>query len=181
VRFLALAALILAHPALAQERPLLSPSRDVDVTYAIAGPDGPLPQRLRWGVAAGKMRVDPPSPGLFMVVDTHSHRLETVRESDHVVVQVDGPKTVPGQVGGASFKAQGSAHIAGLDCTQWQTTDTDGMPTLACITADGVLLQAVSKGQVLVVAVAVRYSAQDDAVFAVPQDYRRVIAPPVKR
>lgn len=175
-----LAAVLLAGPALAQERPTLVPERDVDVIYMMAGPRGPLEQRLRWGVAQGKMRVDPPSPGLFMVVDMRSHRAETVRERDRVVIQLDSAQPLPGVASGAAFVRQGEARIAGLACTQWATTDADGHATVACITADGVLLQAASGGQVLAIAIAVRYSPQADVVFDVPADYRRIIAAPVK-
>jgi hypothetical protein len=180
--WLALLACLLAGPALAQDRPLLTPSRDVDVIYSIAGPEGPLEQRLRWGTAAGKLRVDPPTPGLFMVLDTHSHRMETVREQDHTVLQVDAAATsLPGMPAAVEFIRRGTAHIAGLDCTQWATIDNSGRPTLVCITEDGVLLRAAADGRVLAIATEVRYAAQADAVFRVPEDYRRIVAPPVKR
>ncbi len=192
MRALVLACLLLALPAAAQtppprptatpDRPILSPSRDVDVIYLMAGPEGPLEQRMRWGVAEGKLRVDPPSPGMFMVLDTRLHRLETVRETDRTVLQLDQADTAaPGVPAAASFVRRGSTQVAGLDCTQWETTDNGGKATLACITADGVLLQAVAGNRVMVVAAEVRYAAQGAEVFRVPSDYRRIIAPPVKR
>jgi hypothetical protein len=182
MRAVLLALLLAAGPALAQDRPALSPSRDVDVIYLMAGPDGPLEQRLRWGVTEGKLRVDPPSPGIFMVLDTRSHRMETVREADRTVLQVDQANMVAlGVQSAASFTRRGTSQVAGLDCTQWETTDNAGKPTLACITEDGVLLRAVAGGRVMVVAAEVRYVGQGEAVFRIPADYRRIIAPPVKR
>ncbi len=169
-------------PASAQERPRLTPSRDVDVIYRIPGPGGPLEQRLRWGVAAGKLRVDPPSPGLFMVLDTASHRMDTVREADHTVLEVETSATVlPGGGGGGVFIRRGTAEVAGLACTQWATLDNGGKPALVCLTDDGVLLRAAGDGRVLALATAVRYAPLDAAVFRIPQDYRRISPPPVKR
>ncbi len=174
--------LLIAVPALAQERPLLVPTRDVDVIYRIAGPEGPLDQRLRWGVGEGKLRVDPPSPGLFMVIDTRTHRMETVRELDHTILQVDTAATaLPGLPTTNIFIRRGEAEVSGLTCTQWATNDNGGRATLACITTDGVLLRAAADGRVLAIATAVHYDPQPEAVFRVPADYRRIIAPTVKR
>ena len=139
---------------------------------------------LSWAHAAGAARSDEDCliwNRYMSKIGWRDDRSETVREQDRVVVQIDSPGAVPGQVSGAAFAARGTARIAGLDCTQWATTDTDGRPTLACITQDGVLLQAASGDHVLLVAVEVRYAEQDAALFRVPEGYRRVIADPVKR
>ncbi len=183
-RTLLLALLALSAPARAQEpdRPRLTPSRDVDIIYRVPGPDGPLEQRLRWGVAEGKLRVDPPSPGLFMVFDTVRHRLATVRESDHTVLEVPTAATgLPGTAGTGTFIRLGTAEIAGLACTQWATLDNGGKPALVCLTDDGVMLRAAGDGRVLALATAVRYAPLDAAVFRIPPDYRRISPPPVKR
>lgn len=182
MRRLALLALLLAAPAFAQDRPRLTPARDVDVIYRVAGPDGPLEQRLRWGVALGKLRVDPPSPGLFMVLDTARHLMDTVREADRTVLEVPTAATaLPGADTGGVFVRRGQAEIAGLACTQWATLDNGGRPALICVTEDGVMLRAAGNGRVLAVATSVQYAPQPAAVFRIPDDYRRISPDPVKR
>ena len=181
MRWLLLAVLV-AHPALAQERPLLVPSRDVDIIYRVAGPDGPLEQRLRWGVGIAKLRVDPPSPGVFLVLDLAAHRLATVRESDRTVLEVPSAATMlPGAASGGTFIRRGTAEVAGLACTQWATIDNGGHPTLICVTEEGVLLRAAGDGRVLALATAVRYAPQGEAVFRIPADFGRISPPAVKR
>lgn len=188
---LALLALV-ATPALAQDRPAVAPTRDVDVTYRIDGPHGPLFQRLRWATEIGRLRIDPPSPGLYVIIDTRSRRTETVRDAEHSVLQVDGAtlpsatlpsSTLPTANVASHFTRRGTAEIAGLACTQWETADADGQPTLVCLTIDGVLLRAQRSaqqgGRVLVEATQVQYGPQDSSLFRVPANYRRVIAPPL--
>lgn len=163
--------------ASAQDRPLTSPNRDVDVVYLMAGPNSPLAQRLRWGVSLGKLRVDPPTPGLFVIIDTASHTVQAVREGDRSVVQMAGAGGVPGVSAEGQFVRKGEAVVAGLGCTQWQTRDTGGRQVLACLTADGVLLRVEADGLVLLDAIRVEFAAQPEAVFRVPEDYRKISSP----
>jgi hypothetical protein len=190
-RLAALASLFLA-PALATaapDRPPALPTRDVDVVYMMVQPDAPdgprvLEQRVRRAAAAGKLRVDPPTPGLWVVMDTHAHLLSTVREADRSVLELTSAQAQLGPglpAGAAGFTRRGDAEIAGLPCTEWETRDMSGVPVLACITADGVLLRARAGARVLVEALHVAFAPQDPAVFRVPADYRRITPPPLKR
>ena len=86
----------------------------------------------------------------------------------------------PSPAAGAAFRRGPDDRVAGLPCTQWRTTDLSGTPTLACITADGVLLRASVAGRVLVEALHLAYVAQDPAVFRIPDDYRKLTPPTVK-
>ena len=61
--------LLVATPALAAEKPVTRPTRDVDVTYRAEVGGKPMQQRIRVAAAAGKTRIDTPSPGLYMLVD----------------------------------------------------------------------------------------------------------------
>ena len=145
MRRLALLASLLAAPALAADRPPTIPLRDVDVTYQVAQPveGGPaLSQRMRWSVAAGRLRVDPPTPGLFMIVDYPAKRMSVVKIADRAVL--DLPTAAPGLPGAAAgaFAARDGAVVAGLACANWQTTDAAGQDTLLCLTPDGVMLRA---------------------------------------
>lgn len=153
-------------------------------------PDGPrvVEERMRWAAEAGQLRIDPPTPGMWVVMDTRTRRMATVRDDNRSVLEIEGPQTMPGPTmpgpapaASAGFQRDRDDSVAGLPCTQWRTRDVTGTPTLACITADGVLLRASAAGRVLVEALHVAYVRQDPAVFRIPQDYQKLTPPPVKR
>ncbi len=188
---LILAAILLAPAAArAEERPAIFPTRDVDVTYRMAQPDAPdgprlLEQRMRYAVAAHKLRVDPPSAGLYMIIDFATHHLETIRETERMVMDTDAPGTTAGASGptaqAGAFRRHGAAQVAGLACTQWETKDASGQPALVCLTDDGVLLRAIGAGRVLLEAARVNYGPIDPSVFVVPAGYTRLTPPPLSR
>ncbi len=164
-----------AHSAVA-DQPLLRPSRDVDITYRATGPrDGRrLDQRVRWLAASQTMRIDPPTPGVFVIIDHVARRMSVVREADRSVIEMAAPDDmggVAGHAGSGNYVRRGGDSVAGLPCIDWETQDRAGQPTLLCVTADGVLLRAAVDGQELVGAVSVQYAPQDPAVFRVPADY----------
>jgi hypothetical protein len=154
------------RPAKAADAPLAHPSRDVDVTYRMVRGDRVLIERMRWQAATQRQRVDPPSPGLFVVIDYRAGRMDTVRLSDRLVLEMAAPPNEQG-----AYVRQGEDQVAGLTCTDWEATATDGQPTVACITADGVLLRATAAGQTLLSAETVAYAPQDPALFAVPEGF----------
>ena len=178
MRHWVLLALLLPVSAHADDKPLTQPTRDVDVVYLVAGPSTPLAQRMRWGITAGKLRVDPPTAGMYVIIDTASHSMQAVREGDRSVVTINaGPQAVPGIAPGGAFKRRGEASIAGLDCTQWQTRDTADRQVLACLTPEGVLLRVEADGLILVEALTVTYAPLPDAMFRIPADYKKIIPP----
>jgi hypothetical protein len=158
----------------APARPLLHPSRDVDVTYRMVHGDTVLTERMRWQAATLRQRVDPPTDGLFIVIDYRAGQMHTVRLSDRLVVNMSAPASSDG-----AYVRQGEDHVAGLACTDWEATASDGRSTVACITTDGVTLRAISGGQTLLSAISVDYAPQDSAVFALPDGFtvRTVDAP----
>ena len=187
-----LAALILVAlaPGLAaaQDRPPVTPTRDVDVVYMMVQPDAPggprvVEERMRWSVADGKLRIDPPTRGMWVLMDTRAKRVATVRDGERSVLEIDSASTMPGRAppAGATFLRRGEASVAGLTCTEWETRDVTGAPTLACITADGVMLRAGAGARVLVEALSVSYGPQDPGVFRIPEGYQRITPPPVQR
>lgn len=182
VRLLAILGLLLPAAAMAQDHPLTQPTRDVDVVYMMAGPHGPLAQRMRWGVSAGKLRVDPPTPGMYVIIDTARHNMQAVREGDRSVVTMNaGPAALPGTAPSGNFQRSGDITVAGLGCTQWKTRDTAGRQVLACLTPDGVLLRAEADGLMLVEALSVDFAPLPEAVFRVPADYRKITPPSVSQ
>ncbi len=159
-------------------RPQLLPTRDVDVSYSIIQNGHTLPQRIRWTAGARLLRIDPPIQGLFVIVDYDRKRMSMVRDAEHAAVDMDAPAAVlAGLQNRLDTTTRGAdERVAGLTCTNWQTTDAANKPATVCITADGVLLQVRSQGQVVLTASSVRYGPQQAALFQVPEDYVRVPA-----
>jgi hypothetical protein len=160
------------------DQPLLRPSRDVDVTYrAAATPGGTvLEQRVRWLAAVQIMRIDPPVPGLHVIIDYVARRMSVVRDTTRSVVEMAAPDGAVGTMSdnvARSVVRRGEATVAGRACTEWQMPDRNAHPVLVCITDDGVLLRAGTPDQVRVSAVSVQYAPQDSALFRVPKDYVR--------
>jgi hypothetical protein len=160
------------------ERPLLRPTRDVDVVYQITPaanqPDRVLQQRLRWSASSQLMRVDLPSPRLYVIIDYRTRRMSTVRDVDRAVIDMPAPDQIVGPAAGsptASYVRQGADTVVGMACAEWLTMASDGRQTETCITADGVMLRASAGGKTLLSAVSVQYAPQDASVFRVPADY----------
>ena len=163
-------------PAWAQDRPLATPTRDVDVTYRAGQGDKAVQQRSRFRTSDQRLRVDTPTPGVYAIVDYRARTLAMVSDAERAVLDMPapaggGPGGLSAGGAGARYVRRGTDQVAGLACTEWETTDTTGQPTLACFTEDGVLLRARRGAQVLVVAARVAYGAQDPAAFTVPPGY----------
>jgi hypothetical protein len=161
----------------AGDRPAITPTRDVDVTYRVAQPvEGgpPLSQRMRWLTETGKLRVDPPSPGLFMIVDYPGKRMSVVKLADRAVL--DLPTAAPGLPGApaGAFTRRDDMVVAGMPCTNWAATDAGGQPVLLCLTPDGVMLRASHGDRVLLEAITVTYAPQNPADFIAPEGFRHV-------
>ncbi len=164
--------MLAAAPALAQERPVTLPTRDVDVTYHTTFRSRSFDQRWRFRASDQKLRLDLPAPGTYMIADERAHAAQMVNDGDHTVLQMSLPNIDPGGLRpGQSFTRLDAATVAGLPCTEWQTTDVSGRQTIACLTQDGVLLRARRGSDVLVQAVKVEYGPLDPAAFTVPAGY----------
>ena len=165
----------------AEDRPAISPTRDVDVTYRIPQPDAAagttrvLEQRMRYTAAGNRQRIDPPTPGLYVLMDFAAQRMSTVRPAERMSLDMPTPATAGAST--APFTRKGTARIAGVDCAEWLTRDASGEAADVCITADGVLLRAAVAGRLLVEATSVRYEPQDAAVFTVPDGFKHIAAP----
>jgi hypothetical protein len=174
IRVAACLCLIGAAPVRADEVPVVQPLHDVDVTYKVPVPGSDnmaLLQRLRWSASTRRQRVDLPTSGNWMVLDFVSHRMDMVRDDARTVLDLPAPPDPPPAAAG--FARAGEGSVAGLACTEWRTRDSRGQETVACYTQDGVLLRARSGSRVLMEAVSVHYSPQQDGVFQVPRDFTR--------
>lgn len=168
---------VAAAPAWAQDRPITSPTRDVDVTYRAGPAAEPIEQRSRFRAADRMLRLDTPTPGIYIIANQQDHTMVMVSDADRGAVELPLRRGLPGSVDpGQAFVRRGVDQVAGLPCTEWETLDSQHQPTLACFTADGVLLRARRGAQVLVVATKVTYGPLDPAVFTVPPEYRRIPA-----
>lgn len=167
--------------AQAQERPVISPTRDVDVTYRVpqpasaSAPARVLQQRMRYTAASSRQRIDPPTSDLYVIMDFATRRMYTIRPSERMSLDMPTPATVGAST--APFTRRGEARVAGVGCTEWLTRDATGEATEVCITPDGVLLRAAAAGRLLVEAASVRYEAQDASVFVVPEGFKHITAP----
>ncbi len=181
----AAAALLLATPALAQDQPQMTPTRDVAVVYRVTGPAtagaGQLPElTMSWLAASGLLRMDIPGFG-WTVVDQRNNRAFSVVEQARMIMDVPPGQAVPGGLPpGATFRRDGTATIAGLSCTLWNYQDREGTGR-ACITNDGVMLrgEGTRGGQSGgLEATRVAFGPQDPARFQRPQGYQTMQMPP---
>lgn len=187
---IAVAAEIAAGPAVAQDRPLLLPERDVAVVYRLVGGPPSAPEmRMAWLAGEGRQRIEVPGGGRATVVDHKDLGASFIVSDEHRVViplpgRVGASMGLPGGAGPAGrFTRTGTAAYAGLPCTVWRYED-EKQTGEACITADGVMLRGVGTQDGRtggVEAVRVDYGPQDPARFRRPEGYRVVqpqAAPP---
>jgi hypothetical protein len=163
-----------AASAWAATAPVLQPTHDVDITYKVPVPGAArtaLLQRLRWSASLRRQRLDLPTSGNWMVMDFVTHRMDMVRDDTRSVLDLPAPPDPPPSAAG--FAPLGDSSVAGLACEEWRTRDNHGAETIACYTADGILLRARAGDRVLMEAVSVQRVPQADSVFALPQDYTR--------
>ena len=142
------------------------PNRDVDVTYGAAEN---VTQRWRFRAADQKLRLDPPTAGLHMIVDYAAHTMAGVNDTDRTVMMVPAPATPSGRGTRA-----GTDTLLGQTCTVWQQMDSQNQPTQTCYTTDGVMLRAQRGSQTLVEATAIAYASADPSVYAIPSGYTRL-------
>jgi hypothetical protein len=176
---LALAALVvLSVPAFAAERPVTTPTRDVDVVYVATVGGKPVQQRTRTAADAAEIRIDTPSPGLYMILNRAAHTMDMISDGDKGVIQMayDPARATAAPPESANYRRMGTDTVAGLGCTEWATTDNGGHPVAACFTDDGVMLRARTGDRVLVTAAKVAYGRLDPAIFAIPAGYQRTVA-----
>ncbi len=167
-----LLALMSSSPAWAQDRPPVTPTRDVDVTYRAGEGTKAVEQRARFQASNQRLRLDLPTPGVYAILDYPAHTLAVVSEPRRAVLDMPAPAgAIAGVAPAGVFTRRGMDRVAGLACTDWETADNSGLPTLACFTDDGVMLRARHGGQLLVQAVRVSYGAQDATAFTVPAGY----------
>ena len=180
---LAASVVLTASAALAQERPLLMPERDVAVVYRVVGGPPSVPEmRMAWLAGEARQRIEVPGGGRATVVDHKDLGASfIVADEQRVVIPLPGrvgaSMGLPGGAGPAGrFTRTGASAYAGLPCTVWRYED-EKQTGEACITADGVMLRGVGTQDGRtggVEATRVNYGPQDPARFRRPEGYRVV-------
>lgn len=178
------AALIAALPvaAQAQDRPQIYPTRDVAVTYRVAGQGQQAELTMLWSAAQRLMRMNMPQGMGYMVADHQGQRGFMVMEQMRMIMDVPMAQAAGMQrdLENARFTRGAVEKIAGLDCTVWryQSASSQGE---ACITNDGVMLRgngsAQGAGQGRIEATRVVYQPQDAGLFRRPQGYQTMQMP----
>ena len=176
-----------ALPAVAAVRPQVLPTRDVTVDYHIES-STPLPvQDVRIEAQSGAvhLRVEQPN-NLAVLVDRPARHAVMVLAAQHLAFSLPWPKQVAQGfdiLARARFVRQGTDIKAGLPCTIYDVTE-DANHLVACITDDGVVLQA--DGTVRdkhgpqtyhIAATAVSYAPLDPAIFELPPGVTRLQLP----
>ena len=175
---------------MAQERPAMAPTRDVQVTYRATAPATAAggkaqQQNIKFATVAGGnlMRIesmDASHGGTFVLVDRATKRMTMVMPQDRRYMEMPANDAMArGFVlnEGMRFAKKGAAMVVGLKCTLWDITSTDGAGS-ACITDDGVMLRGQGRdGQGAIEATAVKYGPQPLSLFKPPADYARLEMP----
>jgi hypothetical protein len=171
-------AVLAAFSVLAAPAPRLVPARDVTVAYQVGAPGRP-PIAVEVAIAAGGTRLrilGEDLPTSFLVdrqTETAAIVLPMLKTFTRVsIARYDPSQTV---LRGADFSRGGRDVVAGLACTHWHAHSAHGAAE-ACITNDGVILQASAmsdrKGTLGTVrAVRVNYGSLPPEIFAVPGNY----------
>jgi hypothetical protein len=185
--FLIPAILAVAAPALAQNTPMIRPSRDVAVEYRSSGaPQGPAAApgavvTMRFTSKSDRIRIDGPGGRGYAILDTDAGVMTMVMQERHVYLQRPAD---PGMIAmfkatNASFRKTGSDTIAGVGCTTYDATINDHTGQV-CLTSDGVMLRARSadtdRSRELE-AVAVTYADQPAALFEIPAGFQKLEMP----
>jgi len=177
-----LALLAAASSAVAQDRPMLQPSRDVTITYRVEGAaasaipggiDGPL--RLSWDAAHQRLRAEAEGHPQAVLVDLPNHTATMLDNAMRaaVALPVRERDLQPLTLAGTRLTRRGAGNVAGMACTNWDVESHRGAGTV-CLTADGVALRAdgaVDGHKGSFTATSVRYGEVAPGLFTAPPGY----------
>lgn len=176
--------LSLATPALAQDRPAITPARDVAVIYRVSGEGQPAgDMRMSWLAARNLMRMDMPGGQGWVVLDTAAGSAFLANDAQRMVMDMPATGVAARMTPGANarFTREGNARIANTDCVNWRMEE-QGQTARVCMTADGVMLRTESlgapgPGRGVMEATSVTYGPQDAARFQRPAGYQGLQLP----
>lgn len=171
---------LFATAALAQERPSLLPSRDVQVVYKTLGHNAG--HELTFSQAANnpRIRVEGAQIPGYAVIDRALHATMVVMPAQKMVIDIaaDRPSgqdfVLPDAQG--RFTRKGQDKVAGLPCIVWEF-DTGRETGTACVATDGVMLRTVNRSGDGLEATKLAYMPQPLALFAAPPGYQKMTYP----
>jgi hypothetical protein len=185
----AVAAVMAATQARAQDHPTWPPTRDVTVTYAVSSaqsrPGQPTQVNIAFSATLQKMRVDIGPQG-YMIVDVRSHASQMVMPQQRMVMTLPQNAATPARAfdyaNAANMTRLGTETIAGYKCTVWRMTRAGAQaPSEACFTDDGTLLRSRGGGPAAqdtgVEAQSVSYNAVPASSFEPPAGFTVMTAP----
>jgi hypothetical protein len=179
--------LALASPALAQERPALTPGRDVAVTYRVTAEGQPPGEmRMAWLAARRLMRMDMPGGQGFIVLDLGAGTAFMAMAAQRMILDMPATPIAARMAPRpeARFTREGPARVAETNCVNWRVED-EGQAARICLTADGVMLRSETltrsaTGPVpgLLEATQVSFGPQEASRFQRPAGYQNLQLPP---
>ncbi len=173
---------VAAAPALAEDRPLIRPSRDVTVEYRSSGMRQGQPTShdvtMRFASKSGRIRIDGPNGRGYAILDLDAGRMTVVLEERRMYLErpADPGMTALFQAANTAFTRTGTDTVAGLACTTYDATVSEHRGQV-CLTDDGVLLRARSEDPDRhrdLEALNVTYGDQPAALFEAPAGFQKV-------
>lgn len=160
--------------------PYITPQRDVDVVYAIAGAMPGLPpfhQRMRWSASSWQQRINSQGLDTYMITDYKQKKLIVVNPVLKVKTTSPAPGenvSEPGLRPSGDYIKVGEATVATFPCDEWRIKDSEGNMNNICYTKDGVMLRVVRNNIPLILALKVNYKTQDAHIFEIPTNLREL-------
>ena len=177
--FLIMAVLVAAAPALADDRPLVRPSRDVAVEYHFNGAADPgNAVTMRFAAKISRVRIDGSMGRDYGILDTDAGRMIVVKTEQQGYMErpADPGMLEMFQPTHSTFRKTGTDTVAGVACTTYDATINDRTGQV-CLTSDGVLLRARSDDadrHRQLEAVKVTYAVQPASLFETPAGFRNL-------
>lgn len=174
-----------AVPALAQDRPLILPIRDVAVEYhttgMVPGPAGDLTTTVMARFASNRrlLRVDGAYGQFYAIVDVEAGTMAIVMPEQHLYVEQPADPTIIALLQGPGLRRIGTDTVAGLPCTAYDAEVNDRAGQV-CLTDDGVLLRAKIADrdrQPELDAISVTYARQPERMFEIPLGFHQLSIP----
>jgi Domain of unknown function (DUF4412) len=173
-----------AVPAAAQDHPaVMQPSRDVMVEYHVAGV-APGQQRsdtvrMYFTDHATKVRIEPVGQPAYSIVDRNAARMVMVSTQQHAYMEMpyDPKQVMAFDDKSATFTRLGSATVAGIVCTVYDTKRQDWSGQV-CLSDDGLMLRSKSdnpsQAGTALEATSVTYGPLPPSLFTPPADFQKM-------
>jgi hypothetical protein len=178
----ALALVLGAASARAEDQPPLVPTRDVAVTYHVQDPQGAMRVvHMDFDAADQRVHIDMTDRPGFMVIDHKAGQVTLVNPTSKNYMQVPAPPAMGNLMFRSPdlhFTRKSTSKVAGISCTVWVLAAGNGAGGDACITADGVVLSGRPANSTDpatgIEAVSVVYGPQPASLFAPPAGFQRI-------